>query len=73
MHLWTYLVLRIGGGDALAQMVQSGDWNTDACKSRPAQDVHALNALKPYQDGFQGATYDQTRRRPSATARRPWS
>ena len=31
MHLWTYLVLRNGGGDALAQMVQTGDWNTDAC------------------------------------------
>ncbi len=31
MHLWTYLVLREGGGDALSQMIQSGNWNTDAC------------------------------------------
>ena len=31
MHLWTYLVLRYGGGDALSQMIQSGNWNTDAC------------------------------------------
>ena len=31
MHLWTYLVLRIGGAEALQQMVQTGDWNTDAC------------------------------------------
>ena len=30
MHLWTYLALRIGGGDAMAQMVQSGNLNTDA-------------------------------------------
>ena len=57
MHLWTYLVLRIGGGDALAQMIQTGDWNTDACK-KAGEDVLALNALNPYQDGFKGATYD---------------
>ena len=57
MHLWTYLVLRNGGGDALAQMVQSGDWNTDACK-KAGEDVLALNALNPYQDGYKGATYN---------------
>ena len=57
MHLWTYLVLRNGGGDALAQMVQTGDWNTDACKKAGA-DVLALNALNPYQDGYKGATYN---------------
>jgi raffinose/stachyose/melibiose transport system substrate-binding protein len=57
MHLWTYLVLRNGGGDALAQMVQTGDWNTDACK-KAGEDVLALNALNPYQDGFKGADYN---------------
>ena len=57
MHLWTYLVLRIGGGDNLAQMVQSGNWNTDACKAAGDQ-VLKLNALDPYQPGFKGATYD---------------
>ena len=57
MHLWTYLVLRIGGGDALAQMVQTGDWNTDAC-IKAGQDVLALNALNPYQDGYKGAAYN---------------
>ncbi len=57
MHLWTYLVLRNGGGDALAQMVQTGDWNTDACK-KAGEDVLALNALNPYQDGFKAATYN---------------
>jgi len=57
MHLWTYLALRIGGGDVLTQMVQTGDWNTDACKAAGDQ-VLKLNALDPYQPGFKGATYD---------------
>ena len=57
MHLWTYLVLRIGGGANLQQMVQSGNWNTDAC-TKAGDQVVALNALNPYQPGFKGATYD---------------
>ena len=57
MHLWTYLTLRIGGGDALAQMVKSGDWNTPACTAA-GDEVVKLNALNPYQDGFKAATYD---------------
>ena len=57
MHLWTYLVLRIGGKAALDQMVQSKNWNTDACTKAGAE-VVKLNALTPYQDGFEGATYD---------------
>jgi raffinose/stachyose/melibiose transport system substrate-binding protein len=57
MHLWTYLVLRIGGSDVLQQMIQSGDWNTDACKAAGEQ-VLKLNDLKPYQDGYKSATYD---------------
>jgi raffinose/stachyose/melibiose transport system substrate-binding protein len=57
MHLWSYLVLRIGGADAMQQMIQSGDWNTDACKAAGDQ-VLKLNDLKPYQDGYKSATYD---------------
>src|SRR5947207_935797 len=57
MHLWTYLVLRIGGADALQQMVQKGEWNTDACK-KAGEEVLNLNGLKPYQDGYTSATYD---------------
>ena len=71
MHLWTYLVLRNGGGDALTQMIQTGDWNTDAC-TKAGEDVLALNALNPYQAGYVGAT-TTPRPRPSATARPPWS
>lgn len=57
MHLWTYLALRSGGGDNLASMVQSGNWNTDACTAAGDQ-VVKLNALNPYQPGFKGADYN---------------
>ena len=33
------------------QMIQTGDWNTDAC-IKAGEDVQALNALDPYQKGF---------------------
>jgi raffinose/stachyose/melibiose transport system substrate-binding protein len=57
MHLWTYLLLRSGGSQALADMVQSGNWNTDACKAAGAE-VLKLNALNPYQAGFKAADYN---------------
>ncbi len=57
MHLWTYLLLRIGGGDNLAQQIQTGNWNTDACKAA-GDAVLKLNALDPYQAGYKSATYN---------------
>jgi len=57
MHLWTYLILRMAGYDALQTMIQGKDWNTDACKAAGAE-VVKLNALNPYQDGYKSATYD---------------
>ena len=57
MHLWTYLVLRIGGGDNLSQMIQSKNWNTDAC-TKAGEQVVALNALDPYQPGYKSAVYN---------------
>jgi len=57
MHLWTYLVLRTGGGDALSEMIQSGDWNKDAC-IKAGEEVLKLNALEPYQDGYRSADYN---------------
>jgi raffinose/stachyose/melibiose transport system substrate-binding protein len=57
MHLWTYLVLRNGGGEALSQMIQSKDWNTDAC-TKAGEAVLALNKLEPYQPGYKSATYN---------------
>ena len=57
MHLWTYLILRMAGYDALQTMIQSGNWNTDAC-TEAGDEVVKLNALNPYQDGYKSATYD---------------
>ena len=57
MHLWTYLVLRTGGGDALSEVIQSGNWNTDACTKAGAE-VLKLNALDPYQAGYKSADYN---------------
>jgi raffinose/stachyose/melibiose transport system substrate-binding protein len=38
-------------------MIQTGDWNTDACKAA-GQAVLDLNALDPYQAGYKSATYN---------------
>ena len=58
MHFWTYLVLRSGGSAALAQMIQSKNWNTDACKAGGAA-VQQLVAKSPFQPGFLSAVYDK--------------
>ena len=72
MHLWTYLVLRNGGGDALAQMVQTGNWNTDACTKAGAGRPRAQRAEARTRTATR-ARPTTTRRPRSATARRPWS
>ena len=38
-------------------MIQSGDWNTDAC-TKAGEAVLALNATNPYQDGYEAAVYN---------------
>jgi raffinose/stachyose/melibiose transport system substrate-binding protein len=58
MHLWTYLVLRNGGGEALTTMVQSGNWNTPECIAGGTA-VKALVDKKPFQSGFLSAVYDK--------------
>lgn len=58
MRLWTYLVLRIGGRDTLTQMIQSKNWNTDACR-RAGEEVARLVAKDPFQPGFLTAPYDK--------------
>src|SRR5438874_1502470 len=58
MHAWTYLMLRIGGADALTQMIQNKDWNTDACKAAGAE-VQKLVAKQPFQAGYLNAVYDK--------------
>ena len=71
MHLWALVLLRIAGGDAMTQMVQGGDWNTEACKAAGARDRQAggQEAL-PGRLSQRDATTSS--RPPSATARRRW-
>jgi raffinose/stachyose/melibiose transport system substrate-binding protein len=57
MHIWTYLLLRGGGSKALTDMIQSGNWNTDACKAARAE-VLKLVALNPFQAGYKSADYN---------------
>jgi raffinose/stachyose/melibiose transport system substrate-binding protein len=60
MHMWTYMALRLGGGQ-LFQDTFSGK-NTkgfeDPTFIKAAQMLADLVALKPFQDGFLGATYN---------------
>ena len=72
MHLWTYLVLRNGGGEALSQMIQSGDWNTDAC-IKAGKAVAGAQRARSLPEGLCERGSTTTRPRPSATARPPWS
>ena len=58
MHLWTYLVLRNGGGDALRRWSRRGNWNTDAC-TKAGQDVLDAQRAQPVPGRLQvGATYN---------------
>jgi raffinose/stachyose/melibiose transport system substrate-binding protein len=56
LHLWTYLVLREGGSDALTQMIESGDWNTPACVAGGRR-VAELVVMSPFQPGYMEAPY----------------
>jgi raffinose/stachyose/melibiose transport system substrate-binding protein len=60
MHMWSYIALRLGGGQ-LFQDTFSGK-NTkgfeDPTFIKAAQMLTELAALKPFQDGFLGASYD---------------
>ena len=58
MHAWTYLLLRIGGSQALTDMIQNKDWNSDACK-KAGEEVQKLVAKDPFQPSYLNATYDK--------------
>ena len=58
MHAWTYLNLRIGGAQALTDMITSKNWNTDTCKAA-GQAVLDLVAKQPFQPGYLDAVYDK--------------
>jgi raffinose/stachyose/melibiose transport system substrate-binding protein len=56
LHLWTYLVLREGGSEALTAMLRSGNWNMEACVEGGGR-VQELVALNPFQKGYMAASY----------------
>lgn len=60
MHMWSYIALRLGGGE-LFQDTFSGKnalGFEDPAFVKAGEMLRDLAALKPFQDGFLGATYD---------------
>jgi raffinose/stachyose/melibiose transport system substrate-binding protein len=56
MNLFTLLMLREGGIDAVHEAASGGSWNTDTCQ-RAAEDMAALVAANPFQAGYLSANY----------------
>lgn len=57
MHMWAYLVTRIGGKDNFeGALLRTGSF-TDAPFVEAGKKLQELIALEPFQDGFLGATY----------------
>jgi len=57
MHMWAYLVTRIGGQANFAGAVARTGSFTDAPFVKAGELIQALVAKQPFQDGFLGATY----------------
>jgi len=57
MHMWAYLVTRLGGQDNFqGALLRTGSF-TDAPFVDAGKKLQELLALQPFQDGFLGATY----------------
>jgi raffinose/stachyose/melibiose transport system substrate-binding protein len=57
MHMWAYLVTRLGGKDNFeGALLRTGSF-TDAPFVEAGEKLQELLALEPFQDGFLGATY----------------
>lgn len=57
MHMWAYLVTRLGGKENFQNaLLRSGSF-TDEAFVEAGKKLQELMALKPFQDGFLGATY----------------
>ena len=57
MHMWAYLVTRIGGkANFEGALLRTGSF-TDAPFVEAGKKLQELLALQPFQDGFLGATY----------------
>jgi len=58
MHIWSYLATRIGGEKAFkAALDRSGSFS-DPAFVKAGEELKKLNDMKPFQDGFMGATHD---------------
>jgi raffinose/stachyose/melibiose transport system substrate-binding protein len=59
MHMWSYLALRVGGREAFDSLFSGkGKGFNDPAFVKAGQMLVELAALKPFQDGFLGATFD---------------
>jgi len=57
MHMWAYLVTRLGGKDNFEGAYNRTGSFTDAPFVEAGKKLQELLALEPFQDGFLGATY----------------
>jgi len=60
MHMWSYIALRLGGGQLFQDTFSGKNAKgfEDPTFIKAGQVLKDLTALKPFQDGFLGATYD---------------
>jgi raffinose/stachyose/melibiose transport system substrate-binding protein len=59
MHMWAYLVTRIGGEAAFNAVASgTGKW-TDPAFIQASDELVKLINMQPFQDGFLGATHDE--------------
>jgi raffinose/stachyose/melibiose transport system substrate-binding protein len=59
MHMWSYIAARLGGKDAFDTLFSGkGKGFNDPTFVKAGQMLADLAALKPFQDGFLGATYN---------------
>jgi raffinose/stachyose/melibiose transport system substrate-binding protein len=63
MHIWSYLVSRIGGAEAFSAAAASGPGRTgkftDPAFVQAGVELKKLIDMEPFQEGFLGATHDE--------------
>jgi raffinose/stachyose/melibiose transport system substrate-binding protein len=63
MHVWSYLVARVGGAEAFSAAAASGDARTgkftDEAFVKAGYELKRLIDMQPFQEGFLGATHDE--------------
>jgi len=58
MHIWSYLVLRIAGADGVQAAINRTGSFADPAFIKAGEELKKLVEMKPFQDGFLGATHD---------------